>query len=114
MQKILIFGNSGSGKSTLARARSKEVACSLLDLDTVAWTEGFEMPTRRPLAQSKKLIEPFLANNDNWVIEGCYSDLLDLVIPYSTEVIFLNPGLETWKCCYPGSNSMDKERMSFL
>jgi adenylate kinase family enzyme len=95
MHRIVIFGNSGSGKSTLARERAEILTCSHLDLDTVAWEEGPETPTRKPLTDSRNQIEPFLAKNENWVIEGCYSDLVALVIPFSTEVLFLNPGVET-------------------
>ena len=29
----------------------------------------------------------------NWVIEGCYADLLGAAAPHCTELIFLNPGL---------------------
>ena len=34
-------------------------------------------------------------NNQKWVIEGCYSDLLSLAIQKTNELIFLNPGVET-------------------
>ena len=95
MPRIVIFGNSGSGKSTLARATAEKLVCSHLDLDTVAWDEGRELPTRKPLIYSETEIDLFLAKNSNWVIEGCYSDLLALVLPHSTEIIFLNPGIET-------------------
>ncbi len=95
MHRVVIFGNSGSGKSTLARNKAEIFSCSHLDLDTVAWTEGHETPTRKSIADSRSQIEAFLAKSENWVIEGCYSDLLALVIPFSTEVIFLNPGIDT-------------------
>ena len=94
MHRVLIFGNSGSGKSTLAVARALQHACPHLDLDTVAWEEGCASPTRKTLSQSAKLIEPFLENNERWVIEGCYADLLELVLPHCSEVVFLNPGVE--------------------
>ena len=94
MHRIVIFGNSGSGKSTLAREKAGLLACPHLDLDTVAWEEECSAPTRRSLDDSRKLIDPFLKNNENWVIEGCYSDLLELVIPHCTEIAFLNPGID--------------------
>ncbi len=94
MHRIVIFGNSGSGKSTLALEKAELLSCPHLDLDTLAWEEGFSSPTRRPLEDSEKLLEPFLSNNESWVIEGCYSDLLGLVVPLCTELVFLNPGIE--------------------
>jgi len=90
---VLIFGNSGSGKSTLARERAQLHACPHLDLDTVAWADGCTTPARKPLPQSAQLIEPFLESNESWVVEGCYADLLALVIPQCTEIVFLNPGV---------------------
>lgn len=60
-----------------------------LDLDTLAWLP--EPPPRRaPLEQSAQQINRFLQANDGWVIEGCYSDLLALVMSSATEVIFMN------------------------
>jgi len=94
MHRVLIFGNSGSGKSTLAASKAKQLACPHLDLDTVAWEAGHATPTRRTMAQSATLIEPFLEKNERWVIEGCYADLLELVVPHCTEIVFLNPGVE--------------------
>ncbi len=94
MTRVVVFGNSGSGKTTLASARANSLSCSHLDLDTVAWQTGLSTPTRMSLDESEGLIAPFLLKNDNWVIEGCYSDLLELVIPHCTEIIFLNPGVE--------------------
>jgi phosphoribosylanthranilate isomerase len=90
--RTVIFGNSGSGKSTLARELVARHGCAHLDLDTVAWTEGAETPTRRPLDQSRELMAPFLAEHESWVIEGCYADLLKMVLPRATEILFLNPG----------------------
>lgn len=101
MAKTVIFGNSGSGKSTLAKQLADENrdgangAVAHLDLDTIAWLPS-SPPTRMPLSQSTKLINAFLDSNNNWVIEGCYADLLALVMPNADEVIFLNLPVE--KC----------------
>ena len=92
--RIIIFGNSGSGKSTLARQYATRLAVGHLDLDTLAWADG-DPPTRKPLPDSAALIEQFLAENHGWVIEGCYADLLRMVTARASEMIFLNPGVET-------------------
>lgn len=94
MRRIVVFGNSGSGKSTLAKDHSHKYGLSHLDLDVLAW-RGTNPATRRPLDESAADVKHFLDNNNNWVIEGCYSDLLGLVIVKASEVIFLNPGEET-------------------
>lgn len=89
MSKILIFGNSGSGKSTLAKKLSQSEKLSHLDLDLLAW-EPTSPPIRKDLKASKADIYNFIKANDSWVIEGCYTDLLDIVQPYSSEIIFMN------------------------
>ncbi len=94
MKKIIVFGNSGSGKSTLAKKLTKENLLAHLDLDVLAW-EPTQPPTRKALADSKALIDEFTNTHSNWVIEGCYSDLLDLVITQANKVYFINPGVDT-------------------
>ena len=94
MLKVLVFGNSGSGKSTLARGYSDKYGLSHLDLDVLAWQDT-NPPTRLPLHESATNVQEFLENNQEWIIEGCYSDLLELVINQASEIVFLNPGEET-------------------
>ena len=94
MLKVVVFGNSGSGKSTLARGYSDKYGLSHLDLDVLAWQDT-NPPTRLPLHESAANVQDFLENNQKWIIEGCYSDLLELVINQASEIIFLNPGEET-------------------
>lgn len=93
MKRILIFGNSGSGKSTLARALAQRHELAHLDLDGVAWDKT-SPTTRRSLAESEIAIREFLGTHEGWVIEGCYSDLLELVASDANEMLFLNPGVE--------------------
>ena len=78
MQKIIIFGNSSSGKSTLAIKLSAERKLAHLDLDTLAWLPTIP-PQRKSITDSAKEIAIFTQKHENWVIEGCYSDLLELL-----------------------------------
>lgn len=94
MNKILIFGNSGAGKSTLAKNLVRQYDIAHLDLDLIAWLPVVPLE-RKPLAESQKEIESFINQNSGWVIEGCYSDLLKMAIPDSTEIVFLNLTVET-------------------
>lgn len=93
MKRILIFGNSGSGKSTLAKKLCSSENLAHLDLDTLAW-EPVSPPERRSLAVSSLQIAEFTHLNQGWVIEGCYTDLLEMVVPESTEIIFLKLPVE--------------------
>ena len=89
MRKVLVFGNSGSGKSTLARALSAAEGLAHLDLDTLAW-QPTTPPQRKPVEESAKDIAAFIRSNKGWVIEGCYTDLLELALPAANEMTFLN------------------------
>lgn len=99
--KILIFGNSGSGKSTLSKRIAQEEGLAHLDLDTLAWLPT-DPPQRAPLAESRATIDEFIANNPSWVIEGCYTDLLELACAEAEEIIFLN--LDVEQCVQNASN----------
>ena len=94
MRRVVVFGNSGSGKSTLAKDYSDNFGLSHLDLDVLAWRDT-QPPTRLPREESAAKVQHFLDNNEDWIIEGCYSDLLGLVLGEASEIIFLNPGEET-------------------
>ncbi len=93
MTKLVIFGNSGSGKSTLAKQVAEQDSLAHLDLDTIAW-KPISPPQRQALSESAKVIEQFVKEHSSWVIEGCYADLLELVLHHAEEVVFLNLPIE--------------------
>ena len=84
MQKIIIFGNSGSGKSTLAKKLAVENKLAHLDLDTLAWL-ATSPPQRKSIIDSAKEIATFTQKHESWIIEGCYSDLLELLATKSND-----------------------------
>ena len=89
----MIFGNSGSGKTTLALNLCTDEGLAHLDLDTLAW-QPTSPPIRRPLDQSRLEIEKFIHSNESWVIEGCYTDLLEMAGGESNEIIFIKLPVE--------------------
>ena len=91
--RIVIFGNSGSGKSTLAKRYAAISGVIHLDLDTVAWKEN-QIGVRESIEESESRIDLFVAENENWVIEGCYSSLLPIALKHASEIVFLNPGMD--------------------
>lgn len=93
MRRVLIFGNSGSGKSTLAKKICEADNLAHLDLDTLAWLPTTP-PQRKSLLESGQQISAFIDSNQGWVIEGCYSDLLELALNYANEMIFMNLSIE--------------------
>lgn len=90
--KIIILGNSGSGKSSLAKRLSADESVALLPLDDVAFENGAE---RRSVAESVIAAEQFINSNENWIIEGCYADIIEPLLTHTESLIFLNPGIET-------------------
>lgn len=91
--RILVFGNSGSGKSTLAKRLDEQLGLAHLDLDTLAWLPDMP-PRRRAVSDSAIAIREFTAVRQNWVIEGCYADLLQLLAEEATDMVYLRPGEE--------------------
>lgn len=92
--KVLVFGNSGSGKSTLAKHLARTHALALLDLDSIVWEPG-KIAVQRAHEAIFSSLSDFLGKNQTWVIEGCYGDLVAAACVHCTELIFLNPGLDT-------------------
>lgn len=95
MKRIVIFGNSGSGKSTLAKHLSKTHQLPHLDLDTLAW-QDIHPPTRKPISESLTTIQAFITQHPCWVIEGCYSDLIQPILAPCNEIFFMD--LPTQAC----------------
>jgi adenylate kinase family enzyme len=89
--KLVLLVNAGAGKSTMGR---RIIGCRQiprLSLDEIAWGPGAK---RNPLHESLELLNDFLKTNDQWVIEGCYSDLIEAALARGTELRSLNPGIE--------------------
>ncbi|BAQ63879.1 shikimate kinase [Geminocystis sp. NIES-3709] len=103
--KIIILGNSSSGKSSLALKLKQKFSLTHLDLDILAW-EKQETPVRRSLSSSMEDINHFINLNKNWVIEGCYGDLIAEILSYGNFLIFLNPDLNT---CLNNAKNRDWE-----
>ncbi len=96
--RLVVFGNSGAGKSTLARSLVQDGRVAHLDLDTLAWAPP-EAPTaspeRAPLDQAGAAVRAFAEAHEDWVIEGCYADLLAFALDRATRLVFLDPSVET-------------------
>jgi len=89
--RIIVYGNSGSGKTTMAAALAAEFGIPHLDLDTVAWATP---AVRKPVTDSVAELQAYIAANPGWIIEGCYGDLIEAILPSCTELRFLNPGVK--------------------
>jgi len=90
--KVILLGNAGAGKSTLSKKLIAKNSAARLSLDEVAFHGGIE---RRPLEDSIADVKRFIADNDRWIIEGCYSDIIEAILADCEQLIFLNPGVDT-------------------
>lgn len=91
MARIVIFGNAGSGKSTYASHLASRLGLNHLDLDVLVWEPG-KIALARPPSAVEADVTHFLDHNARWVIEGCYSEWVELASKRCTELLFLNPG----------------------
>ena len=71
--KVAIIGYSGSGKSTLAIKLGDIYKCPVLHLDKVHFVENW---IERDDETARLLVKEFMDNNDSWVIDGNYTNLL--------------------------------------
>ena len=90
--RIAILGNSGSGKSTLAAWLSARSGAAQLDLDSVAWVPG-EIAVARPAEHALADVKSFCSSNGQWVVEGCYTSLIEQALLLRPLLLFLNPGV---------------------
>lgn len=71
--KILVIGYSGSGKSTVSKTISESYGLPLLYLDCVHFLPQWQ---KRDSKEEMNIVEDFLDNNKDWVIDGNYFDVL--------------------------------------
>jgi len=91
--RTALLGNSGSGKSSLAKALAALRPFPVLDLDTLVW-EPNRIAVRRVESAILADLKAFTDRHPGWIIEGCYADLINALLPLSPELVFLNPGRE--------------------
>ena len=86
--RIVIIGYSASGKSTLAKTLGEIFNIPVLYLDKVNFLPNWQ---ERKKEESKKIVEDFINNNKDFIIEGDYSKFaFDLRIKLSSKIIFLD------------------------
>mgnify|MGYP001049096745 CR=1 FL=1 len=86
MQRIAIIGSTGSGKSTLARALSERLAIPHTELDNLHWLPDWQElddPSFRVLVDAATA-------KPEWVIDGGYSVVRDLVWGRADTIVWLD------------------------
>jgi adenylate kinase family enzyme len=85
--KISIIGHSGAGKSTLAYKLANYYNLPILYLDTVKFLPGWR---ERPDEEITQVVDDFLANNAQWVIDGNYFSFGFQRFAQADLIIYLN------------------------
>lgn len=91
MKRIVIIGSSCAGKSTLGRSLSKILCTPIIELDTLFWLPNWKS---RPTPEFREIVLREVAS-DNWIVDGNYSRVRDIIWPRATTIIWLNYPLHT-------------------
>jgi len=120
--KFAVLGNSGSGKSQLAGWIARAIHGSVLDLDTVFWEAGKVAVPREEQAAFNDVAN-FCKSSDRWVVEGCYSHMIEATFPFTPTLVFMKPGLQQcidncwarpWEPHKYSSKAEQDQRLAFL
>ena len=87
MPRIKIIGCSGSGKSTLARQVHERFGIPWLELDSLQ-----HQPNWTPMEPERfrKAVSDFIGQHQDWVIDGNYQVVSDLIHPRCTDLVWLD------------------------
>lgn len=78
----------------MARDYARVFSAPVLDLDTIAWDRS-KPGIRAELTLSLTKLDTFMKVHEDWIVEGCYADLISAASGSATELVFLNPGIQT-------------------
>jgi adenylate kinase family enzyme len=91
MKRIAIIGSTGSGKSTLARVLAERFSLTHTELDNLHWLPDW---TERESVDFRNLVDE-VTSKPEWVIDGGYSAVRDLVWGRADTIIWLDYGFVT-------------------
>lgn len=87
MLRVAIVGTSCSGQTTLARQIASQFHIPHVELDAVYWQPNW---TKLQIDQFRSAVESAAAG-DQWVINGNYSKVRDIVWKRAMDLVWLNP-----------------------
>ena len=86
MNRVMIVGSAGSGKSTVARRLGELLDLPVVHLDTLYWRPGW---VESPPEEFREKVH-LAVQGERWVIDGNYSETLDLRFERADTAIFLD------------------------
>ena len=94
MERIVIIGCPGSGKSTLARELGEILNLTVVHLDRLWWTKGWQNVSMEEFDQRLNNA----LNLDRWIIDGNYSRTMDARLAKCDTIIYLD--YSRWACLW--------------
>lgn len=85
-KRIIIIGNSGSGKTTISCQLGELLKLPVVHLDKEYWKEGWVRPPKEEWNEKIKT----LVSNSEWIMDGIFSDSLEIRLIRADTVIFLD------------------------
>ena len=86
MQRVAIIGSCGAGKSTLALSLGNKLKLPVVHLDAHYWQPGWQ----EPVSNLWQEIQQELVKSDRWIIDGNYSNTLDIRLAAADTIIWLD------------------------
>jgi adenylate kinase family enzyme len=86
MKKVIVVGSSGAGKTYFSRRLSTALGIELIHIDTEYWGPGWTEPSK---VEWKDKLSHLLAR-ESWIIDGNYTNTLDMRLAACDTVIFLD------------------------
>lgn len=91
-RRILVVGTTGSGKTTTSKRISKSLQLPRVELDSLRWNPGWVETSDEVFIER---VRKFESEHDEWVIDGNYSFVRDILWPRADLVIWLDFSLTT-------------------
>jgi putative MATE family efflux protein len=85
LERVIVMGGAGAGKSTFSRALGQKLGVPVIHLDRYFFGPGWAKVEFTTVRQ--RVAEALVPNR--WVVDGTYSDLLDLMLPQLDLIIWL-------------------------
>jgi adenylate kinase family enzyme len=86
MLRVAVVGTSCSGKTTLARTIADGTGIKHIELDATYWEPDW---TPMPIHKFREAVEAEVARDD-WIIDGNYSKVRDIILARATHLVWLN------------------------
>ena len=87
LERIVIVGKPGAGKTTLAAELATRLSLRHIELDSINWQANW---TQLPDSQMREHVSEAITGNANWVLDGNYKAVRDIVWARADTLIWLD------------------------